>query len=177
VRPDDFADVVIDVEGRVGVLVGELTVAIRACKVLVGDAAEGDVEPLRGRVALERQREIEADAGIAGRVRRRRIERQVVLARAENEFVGQRRRERGRDVERAVPGRRLFEDQVSVLIWSWAASAVTSTELEMSPISRTVTPVDCLSDALTTMPDLTNFLKPGASIVTVYVPGWMIGKV
>src|SRR5262245_38477400 len=111
VRSGDLAYVVIDVEGRVGVLVGILAIASCAAEVLVRDAAEGDVEPLYGRVARERQREIEADAGIARRIRHRRVERQVVLARAEDELVGQRRRERGRDVERAVPGRRLFEDQ------------------------------------------------------------------
>src|SRR5262249_28006112 len=109
---DNLADVVIYVEGRVAVLIWELAVAGSAGKVLVRDAAEGDVEPLCGRIVRERQREIEAEPGIGPRSRISRIERQSVMARAENELVGQRRRERGRDVERAVPGRRLFEDQI-----------------------------------------------------------------
>src|SRR5262249_11308127 len=111
-RSDNLADVVINVEGRVGIFVGVLAVAGYAAKVRVRDTPEGNVEPLRGRVARERQRKIEADARIAGRIRHRRVERQVILARAEDELVGQRWRERGRYVERAVPCRRLFEDQV-----------------------------------------------------------------
>src|SRR5262245_17733036 len=68
---DDFADVVIDVEGRVGVLVWELAVAIRsgdagtggvACVSKTGNAAELDVEELVGRVVRERKRKIEPEA-------------------------------------------------------------------------------------------------------------------
>ncbi len=36
-------------------------------------------------------REVEAEAGVARRIRVGRVERQVVLARAEDELVGQRR--------------------------------------------------------------------------------------
>jgi hypothetical protein len=111
-RSDDFADVVVNVEGRVGVLVWELAVAIRsgdaraggvACVSKTCYATELDVEELVGRIAWERQRKIETDARIGRRIRIGRIECQIVLTRAENEFIGQRRRESGRDVERAVP--------------------------------------------------------------------------
>src|SRR5215475_6773764 len=96
--PDNFAHVVINVEGSVGVLIWELAVAIHTgdagaggvtCVFKAGNAAELDVEELVSRIG-ERQRKIQPQARKGRRIRISGVERQIVLAGAENELVGQR---------------------------------------------------------------------------------------
>ena len=54
-----------------------------------------------------------------------------------------------------------------VCSWIWPASAVTVTDSVAAPIASTISPAFSLSAALSTIPVVSDFLKPFASTVMV----------
>src|SRR5262245_1834974 len=107
-RSPNLADVVIEVKRSVRILVWE-AIVIRDCsKGLVGYSAKVDVDELTRRV-WERRLERQPDSCKRCRFGVLWIQRQVVLAGAEDELVGQRRRQHRQYVQGTVPGRTLLE--------------------------------------------------------------------